>query len=126
VLITSLGHTLRTGQKRHAKPVSQLKDPPLIIMKLHFILSLACAGMSFLAILGLSAMTVVPEPEAESTVNQMMLIAGAFMVAWLCLAFWLHSRIRVASASPLPRWLSRLLICMNVLFLLGVCLFVIG
>lgn len=95
-------------------------------MKTHFFMSLACAGMSFLAILGLSAMTVVPGPEAESTVNQMMLIAGAFMVAWLCLASWLHSRIRVASTSPLPRWLSRLLVCVGIVYLLGIFLFVIG
>lgn len=71
-------------------------------------------------------MTVIPDPEAESTVNQMMLIAGAFMVAWLCLAFWLHSRIRVASASSLPRWPSRLLVCVGIVYLLGIFFCVIG
>jgi hypothetical protein len=94
-------------------------------MKTLFVMSLVCALMSLLAVFGISAMTVVPRPGAESARAQMMLAAGAFAVAWLCLAFWVRARRRAASQSPPPQWLMRLLIGVSVVYLLGV-FFLVG
>jgi biotin transporter BioY len=56
----------------------------------------------------------------------MMLVAGGFLVAWLGLAFWVRARQRAASQSPPPLWLRRLLVCVSVVYLLGVFVLVIG
>ena len=82
--------------------------------------------MSLLAVLGSSAMTIVPRPGAESARDQMMLVAGAFFVAWLCVAFWVRMRQRAASQPVLPHWLRWLLMFVGVVYLLAVFLLVIG
>ena len=92
-------------------------------MKALFITSLICVLMSLLAIFGFSAMTIVPSPGAESWRSQMMLVAGAIFVGWLCLAFWARPRQRTASP---PQWLSRSLVVVGVIYVLGVLLFVVG
>ena len=92
-------------------------------MKTLFVTSLVCALMSLLAVLGLSAMTIVPRPGAERLQGQMMLAAGAFLVGWLCLAFWVRPRQRTASP---PQWLRGLLIFVGIVYTLCVLLFVIG
>jgi hypothetical protein len=126
VLIASLGHTLRTGQKRHAKHPSQLKELSLLTMKTHFVLSVLCAVMSLFAILGLSAMTVIPGSDAERYRDPMMLVVGVCFTGWLCLASWLRARSRTAFQAPLPRWLSRFLMGVSVVYLIFVLLFAIG
>jgi hypothetical protein len=85
-----------------------------------FVMSLVDALMSLLAVFGVSAMTVVPRSGAESTRVQMMLAAGIFGVAWVCLAFWARVRRRAASQSLPPQWLRRLLVSVSVVYLLGV------
>jgi hypothetical protein len=95
-------------------------------MRTLFIMSLVCAVMSLLAIFSLSAMTVVPRLGAESVRAQMMLVAAGFLVAWLGLAFWVRARQRAASQSSPPPWLRRLLVCVSVVYLLGVFFLVIG
>ena len=90
-------------------------------MKALFITSLICALMSLLAILGFSAMTIVPGPGAESWRSQMLVVAGAFFIGWLCLAFWTRRR----TASP-PPWLRRSLVVVGIVYMLGVLLFVVG
>ena len=90
-------------------------------MKALFVTSLICALMSLLAVLGFSAMTIVPGPGAGSWRSQMMLVAGAFFVGWLCLALWARRR----PASP-PQWLRRSLVVVGVVYVLGVLLFVVG
>lgn len=82
--------------------------------------------MSLLAVLGSSAMTIVPRPGPESARDQMMLVAGAFFVAWLCVAFWVRMRQRAASQSVPPHWLRWLLMFVGVVYLLAVFLLVIG
>ena len=79
--------------------------------------------MSVVAILGLSAMTVVPHSGAESWRSQMMFVAGVFFVGWLCLTFWARPRERAVSP---PHWLRGLLVLVGVVYMLGVLLFVVG
>ena len=95
-------------------------------MRALFIMSVVCALMSLLAILGFSVMTVVPRPGAESWRSQMMFVAGIFVVAWLCLAFWVRARQRATSQPLPPQWLRRLLVCISVVYSLGVFFLVIG
>jgi uncharacterized membrane protein YhdT len=92
-------------------------------VKTLFITSLVCAVMSLLAVLAFSAMTIVPRPGAESLRRQMMLVASAFLVGWLCLAFWM--RPRQPPTSP-PQWLRASLIFVGIVYVLGVLSFVIG
>jgi drug/metabolite transporter (DMT)-like permease len=95
-------------------------------MRTVFVISLACALMSLLAILGLSAMTIVPGPGAQSDRARMMLFAGSFMLAWICLAFWVRARRRAAAQPPPPQWLRRLLAGLGVAYLLGGLVLLIG
>ncbi|MES2921198.1 MAG: hypothetical protein V4819_06620 [Verrucomicrobiota bacterium] len=92
-------------------------------MKLLFVTSLVCALLSLLAVLGFSAMTIVPRPGAESLRGQMMLVAGVFLVGWLCLATWVRPHRRTASP---PQWLIGLLIFVGIDYALGVFFFVVG
>jgi hypothetical protein len=52
----------------------------------------------------------------------MIFAAGAFCVAWLCLAFWLRAR----SQASLPTWFRRLLVVVSIFYVLAVFVFVIG
>jgi hypothetical protein len=79
-------------------------------MKSLLIMSLICALVSVLAIFAPSAMTIVPHSGAESFREQMIFAAGAFCIAWLCLAFWLRAR----SLASLPSWLSRVLLVVSI------------
>jgi hypothetical protein len=90
-------------------------------MKAVFITSLVSALMSLVAILGLSAMTVVPR--VESLRGQMMLVSGVFFLIWISLAFWLRPRPSLAS---LPRWARGLLVSAGVAYVLGILLLLIG
>jgi hypothetical protein len=67
-------------------------------------------------------MTIVPHTGAESSRGHMIFAAGAFCVAWLCLAVWLRAR----SQASLPRWFSRLLVTVSIFYVLAVLFFVIG
>ncbi|MGA2540394.1 MAG: hypothetical protein ABSG78_02395 [Verrucomicrobiota bacterium] len=89
-------------------------------MRTVFVMSLVCALMSLLAIFGFSAMSIVPGHGTEGERTQMMIVAGAFAVAWLCLAFWVRSRQRAASRPLPPQRLRRLLVCASVVYLIGV------
>ena len=95
-------------------------------MRTLFVMSLVCALMSLLAIFGFSAMSIVPGSATESVLPQMMIIAGAFAVAWLCLAFWVRARQLAVSRPPPPPWLRQVLVCAGVVYLLGVLCLAIG
>jgi hypothetical protein len=82
--------------------------------------------MSLLAIIGLSAMTVVPGPGAENFREHWMLAAGALTIAWGGVAFWAQVRSRSVVQQPLPRWIGRLAVCIGVVYMAGVLFFVIG
>ncbi|HEX4264558.1 MAG TPA: hypothetical protein VH597_09485 [Verrucomicrobiae bacterium] len=92
-------------------------------MRTAFITSLVSALMSLIAILGLSAMTIVPHRGAELWQAQMMLISAVFFLIWIALAFCLRPR---PSLPLLPRWLRGTLTGAGVVYVLGILLFVIG
>jgi hypothetical protein len=91
-----------------------------------FIMSLICVAMSLLALFGLSAMTIVARPGAESIHAQTIVIAGAFAVAWLGVAFWARPRQGAAAQSLPPQWLRRSLVVAGAVYVLGVFVLVIG
>ena len=90
-----------------------------------FITSLVCAAISLLALIGFSAMTIVPRPGAESARTQMMMVAGLFAVAWFGVAFWARPRQSGVASLP-PQWLRRLLVGVGIAYLLVVFFCVIG
>ena len=91
-----------------------------------FITSLICVAMSLLALFGLSAMTIVPRPGAESIRARTMVVAVVFAVAWLGVAFWARPRKGAAAKSLPPLWLRRSLVVAGVVYMLGVFFLVIG
>jgi len=95
-------------------------------MRTLFVMSLVCALMSLLAIFGFSAMSIVPGTVAGSVRPQMMIVAGAFAGAWLCVAFWARAIQCAASRPPPPPWLRQLLVCASVVYVLGVLCLAIG
>jgi signal transduction histidine kinase len=92
-------------------------------LKAIFITSLVSSLTSLAAIFALSAMTIVPRVWAESRRSYLMLVTGAFFVAWLSLAFWARPR---ASTVSIPRWLRGLLIFTGIVYVLGVLFCVAG
>jgi predicted Kef-type K+ transport protein len=82
--------------------------------------------MSLVAIIGVSAMTIVPGRGAETFRFGMMFILGAFFAGWLVLALWARSRLRAAPESLPPQWLRRLLVFVSIVYLLGSFFFVLG
>lgn len=94
-------------------------------MKPLFAMSLVCALMSLLAVVSLSAMSIVPRPGVETERMLMMLAAGIFAIAWLWLAVWIRVRQHAGSQSP-PDGLRRFLLCVSIVYFLGILLIVIG
>ncbi|HEV2329948.1 MAG TPA: hypothetical protein VGY56_14295 [Verrucomicrobiae bacterium] len=90
-------------------------------MNAAFITCLVCALMSIVAILGASAMDVVPG--AESWRDIAMLASIAFFLVWIALAFWLRPR---PNQARWPRWARTLVISAGIVYVLGVLLPVIG
>ena len=88
-------------------------------------MSLICAVMSLLAIFGFSVMTFVPGPDAERERALMMIVATAFLLAWLSVAFWARPRHDAASSVP-PQWLRHLLVGVSIAYLLAVLILVVG
>jgi len=95
-------------------------------MRSLFVISLTCALVSLLAVFCLSAVSIVPHRGSEIFSAHLMLVAGAFTVAWLCLAFWVRVRQRAATQPRPPQWLRRLMVGVGVVYLLSVFLLVIG
>lgn len=95
-------------------------------MKTLFIMSLACASTSLLAIVGISVITFVPGPGVEGVRAQMMMVAGGFALAWLGVAAWARMRRHRPEQLLPPRWLRGLLVGVSVVYLLGVWLLFLG
>jgi len=95
-------------------------------MRMLFIMLLVCVLMSLLAIFGVSAITLIPQPHAEIFRFWMMIVAGIFFVGWSALAFWAWLRWHAAQQPLPPQWFRRLLIFASVVYLFGVFIFVLG
>ena len=91
-----------------------------------FFLSLICALMSLLALLGMSVVTMAPGSEAERFHTPIMLTQVVFLAAWLGQAGWARSRLRSDPQSWPPRWLSRLWMLAGILYLLVGLLVLLG
>ena len=89
-------------------------------MKALFTILLVCVLMSFLAILGVQAITIVPGPGAQRERTLITFAIGGFLFAWFCLAIWVRMRQREVLRSLPPRWLTRLLSTFGVLYSVAV------
>ena len=94
-------------------------------MKPIFVTALICALSSVVALLALSAMTVVPQARDEQT--QLMLAVAVLFVGWCLVAAWAR-RALGASAPPttIPVWLRRGVVGVGVCYVLFVLLFTVG
>ncbi|HWB59201.1 MAG TPA: hypothetical protein VG733_06905 [Chthoniobacteraceae bacterium] len=79
-----------------------------------FVVALACAGASLLAIVAWFLITIVPGPGAESWRIESMALDGVLAAAWLGIAFWAR---RPLGKSP-PPWLTWLLTMVGFIYLL--------
>ena len=89
-------------------------------MKTVFTTSAACAGVSLLGLVGLSAMSVAPGAAAWHT--GMMLAVAVFLVGWGALAFWARRQLRLSRATALPAAAKTALITGGVIYMLIVLL----
>jgi hypothetical protein len=94
-------------------------------MKAVFAMSLVSAVLSLAAVLGFSAITVVPRPGAETYRATVMGVASMFFLAWLAVAFWARTRQR-AEAAPVPRWLRSFLLAVSAVYSLAIILGILG
>jgi len=95
-------------------------------MKAIFIMALVCVLMSVLALIGVSAMTIVPGPGAESFRDRISLAAGVSLIVWLGVALWAGVRQGAVTESSPPRWVRRLLLVFSIVYLLGSFTFFLG
>jgi hypothetical protein len=95
-------------------------------MRALFITSLLCGIMSLLALVAVSAMTVVPSPGAEHSRSILMTIAGVFVLGWFGLSIWVRRRTSGVSQPLPPLWLTHSLICVGLVYLCAIIVFVVG
>jgi len=90
------------------------------------IMSVICALMSGLAIVGISAMTIVPSPTSETHRNQMILAAVIALVAWSLIVVWLGLRRHSSPKASLRPWLKNSLMFASVIYVFAVLAFALG
>lgn len=95
-------------------------------MKAVFWMSLVSALLSLLAVLALSAITIVPRPGAETFRGAAMAIGTSFFFVWLAVAFWARKRGRAEASNPVPRWPRRVLLGLSGVYCLIVILGILG
>jgi len=91
-------------------------------MRAVFSMSLASALLSLLAVLALSAITIVPRPGAETFRASAMGVGAIFFFVWLVLALWARKRWRAEASNPAPVWLRRVLLGVSVVYCLALIL----
>lgn len=89
-------------------------------------MSLVSALLSLLAVLALSAITIVPRPGAEAFRATAMGVGTFFFFAWLVLMFWARRRWRTEASDPVPIWLRRLLLGVSVVYCLVMVLGIVA
>jgi hypothetical protein len=96
-------------------------------MRAIFTTALVCSVASLVGVLGLSAMTIVPSPGAETWRWRMVATAAAFLAGWLGLAIWARRRIRLFGGVPAPpSWLGPTVVAAGAIYVLAVLLFAVG
>lgn len=92
------------------------------IMKAVFSMSLVSALLSLLAVLALSAITIVPRPGAEAFRAAVMGVGTIFFFVWLVVALWARRRWRGEASEPVPVWLRRVLLGLSAVYCLVILL----
>jgi hypothetical protein len=87
-----------------------------------FSMSLVSALVSLLAVLALSAITVVPRPGAETLRAVAMGVGTAFFFLWLAVTLWARKRWRVEASNPVPPWLRRVVLGAGAVYCLVIIL----
>jgi hypothetical protein len=95
-------------------------------MRAVFSMSLVSALLSLLAVLALSAITIVPRPGAEAFRAAVMGVGTLFFFVWLVVMFWARKRWRVEASDPLPVWLRRALLGVSSVYCLVIILGVLA
>ena len=85
-------------------------------------MSLVSALLSLLAVLALSAVTIVPRPGAESFRAAVIGVGTIFFFVWLVVVFWAKRRWRVEASDPVPVWLRRVLLGAGAVYCLVILL----
>ena len=79
-------------------------------MRAIFSMSLVSALLSLVAVLALSAITIVPRPGAEAFRAAVMGVGTIFFFVWLVVMFWARRRWRAEASDPVAVWLRRVLL----------------
>jgi hypothetical protein len=91
-------------------------------MRAVFSMSLVSALLSLLAVLALSAITIVPHPGAETLRAAAMGVGTTFFFVWIAVVFWARMRWQVEASDPVPVWLRRLLLGASTVYYLVIIL----
>jgi hypothetical protein len=89
-------------------------------------MSLVAALLSLLAILALSAMTVVPRSNALRFRDAAMAVESVLFLVWLGVSLWVWRRQRVEASEPVAVWKKRLLLAVSVTYCLVTLLGIMG
>lgn len=95
-------------------------------MKLLRAVALLNALTSLLALVAMSAMTVIPSSDAERRLMTAGIVLLGFLLAWLVFAAWLKRPGCESSRLARSPWLRRLCLALALLYLLGILLSVLG
>jgi hypothetical protein len=95
-------------------------------MRAVFFMSLVSGLLSLLAVLALSAITIVPRPGAETFRAAAIGVGATFFFVWLAVAFWARKRWRAEVSHPVPPWLRRVLLGVSAVYSLIIVLGILG
>lgn len=91
-------------------------------MKAIFSMSVASALLSLLAVLVLSAISIVPRPGAEAIRVSAMGVGAIFFFIWLVIALWAGKCCQSEGSDQAPVWLRQVLLGVSVVYCLAVIL----
>jgi hypothetical protein len=93
-------------------------------MKAVLVTSIACAAITLLALLAVSAMSVAPGAEAWR--DGLLVAAGVFLVGWSTLALWARGRRRLSRDAALSAGFKTAVIAGGLAYVLLVLLCCVG
>ncbi len=89
-------------------------------------MALVSALLSLLAVLALSAISLVARPGAETFRATVMGVGTVFFLVWLVVMFWARRRWRVEASDPVPVWLRCVLLGVSAVYCLVILLGVLA